>query len=211
MHRRWLGLPQRHVDVSQPSRLSRRLACYFPPSIDAKYSPPPSNTNTGELIPEWHSIYPSGGSVYAPSGHISFVITANDTTQADVRPKDVSLPAKPTDSEHDWALVAQHSLGVFGNYRFSNVTCDGGDDKRGKRGDKGKGKDAKGENCKKGPSGVLTVDVTSATLPSYVGLELVNTFEFTDDCSKHMLKADFGGGLVQTVWFYRLPQKDVFA
>ncbi|KAK1561594.1 uncharacterized protein LY79DRAFT_574059 [Colletotrichum navitas] len=164
-----------------------------------------TNTNTGELIPEWHSIYPSGGSVYAPSGHISFVITANDTTQADVRPKTVTLPAKPTDSDHDWALVAQHSLGVFGNYRFSKVTCDGGNDKYGDKGNKGKG-----GNLKKGPSGVLTVDVTSATLPSYVGLELVNTFEFTNDCSKHVLKTDFGGGLVQTVWFYRLPQENVF-
>ncbi|KAK2028121.1 hypothetical protein LX32DRAFT_640252 [Colletotrichum zoysiae] len=163
-----------------------------------------TNTTSGQLIPEWHSIYPSGGSVYAPSGHISFVITANDTTQADVRPKGVSLPAKPTDSDHDWALVAQHSLGVFGNYRFSEVNCNGGDGK-------GKGEYGKGKNSKKGPSGVLTVDVTSATLPSYVGLELVNTFEFTDDCSKHVLKADFGGGLVQTVWFYRLPQQNVLA
>ncbi|KAL0944793.1 uncharacterized protein CTRU02_202680 [Colletotrichum truncatum] len=167
-----------------------------------------TNTNTGELIPEWHSIYPSGGSVYSPSGHISFVITANDTTQTDVRPKQVSLPAKPTDPDHLWALVAQHSLGVFGNYRFSDVNCDGGN---GKKCNKGKGWYGQGKDCKNGPSGVLTVDVTSATLPSYVGLQLVNTFEFTDDCNKHVLKADFGGGLVQTVWFYRLPQKNVFA
>ncbi|KAF6810890.1 hypothetical protein CPLU01_15218 [Colletotrichum plurivorum] len=188
------------------------------------------NTNTGELIPEWHSIYPSGGSVYAASGQISFIITANDTTQAEFRPKDVSLPAKPTDSNNTWALVAQHSLGVYGNFRLSNLNCSGEDGNKDKKGDKGKrgqdkkedGKDQKKKDGKdnkdcdlggkgKGPSGLLTVDVTSATLPSYVGLTLPNTFGFTDDCSKHFLRADFGGGLVQTVWFHRLPQQDIFA
>ncbi|TDZ48410.1 hypothetical protein CTRI78_v008200 [Colletotrichum trifolii] len=173
-----------------------------------------TNTTSGELIPEWHSVYPSGGSVYSPSGHISFVITANDTTQPEFRPRTVSLPAQPGDSQADWATVAQHSLGVFGNYRFSNVTCGNGksDGKNGKGKDGDcKDKGGNGNGNKKGPSGVLTVDVTSATLPSYVGLKLVNTFEFTDDCNKHVLVADFGNNLVQTVWFYRLPQVNVNA
>ncbi|KAI1879662.1 hypothetical protein JX265_002616 [Neoarthrinium moseri] len=166
-----------------------------------------SNTTSGAIIPEWHSIYPSGGSVYAPSGHISFVITANDTTQPEFRPKTVSLPAQPSDSQADWATVAQHSLGVFGTFQFSNVSCSGSG--------KGKEKDCKGNKGdhgnESGPSGTLTVNITSATLPSDIGYQYVNTFKFTDDCNKHVLVADFGGGLVQTVWFYRLPQFDVFA
>ncbi len=184
--RSWgLGILECYPDVSPPSA----TMCKFS-SIDSS-----SNTTSGVLIPEWHSVYPSGGSVYEPSGHISFIITANDTTQSQYRPKDVSLPAKPGDSQQDWATVAQHNLGVFGTFTFSNVTCP-----TNSWGSKGSG-----------PSGTLTVNITSATLPSDLGYQYINTFHFTDDCNKHVLKANFGGGLVQTVWFYRLPQHDVFS
>ncbi|WYZ43359.1 hypothetical protein EsH8_VI_001058 [Colletotrichum jinshuiense] len=174
-----------------------------------------TNSATGELIPEWHSIYPSGISVYSASGYISFIITANDTTQTDVRPREVTLPAQPGDSNDTWALVAQHSLGVGGTYSLSNITCDGGKGKGGKYNQAWKDWVNKGKGwgwgaSSAGPSGLLTVNSTTATLPSYVGGQLVNTFEFTEDCSKHVLVADFGGAY-QTVWFYRLPQLGVFA
>ncbi|KAF9878800.1 hypothetical protein CkaCkLH20_03700 [Colletotrichum karsti] len=191
-----------------------------------------SNTTTGEIIPEWHSPYPSGGAVWTSSGHLSFIVTSNDTTEADVRPKELSLPAKPTDPDSRWALVGQHSLAVLATTQFTEITSCGGEGEkringrdwghgRGGKGQQGKpdfykSKGNKGDedcdgNGKKGPSGTLVNDVISATLPSWVGLKLVNNFEFYDDCNVQVQRSQVAPDLVQTVWFYRRPQVNVFA
>ncbi|KAL1636099.1 hypothetical protein SLS56_001451 [Neofusicoccum ribis] len=144
-----------------------------------------SNTTTGELIPEWHSEYPSGISVYTSSGYNSFVITANDTTQPEYRPKNISLPAQPDDPVELWATVAQHSLGVGGTFEIINAT-----DSRNGTAD--------------GPAGTVRGTFTTATLPAWVGFVLDNEFEFVDGCDKHVLRARFSADTLQTVWFYRL-------
>ncbi|KAF6833670.1 hypothetical protein CPLU01_05391 [Colletotrichum plurivorum] len=161
-----------------------------------------SNTTTGEIIPEWHSPYPSGGAVWSPSGHLSFVVTSNDTTEADVRPRELTLPAKPTDPDSRWALVGQHSIAVLATSQFTEITSCGGKP-RGGRGKK--------QQCEKGPAGTLVNDVISATLPSWVGLKLVNEFEFYDDCNVQVQRSQVAPDLVQTVWFYRRPQVQIFA
>jgi hypothetical protein len=143
------------------------------------------NTTTGELIPEWHSEHPSALTSYAPSGHVSFVITANDITEPQKRPRDLSLPAKPTDPDSKWALVGKYSLGAGGTFSLSDVVC--------------------GSN-QNGPAGIQTLKVTSATLPSWVGLQLANQFEFYDNCNLHVLNTTFGDAK-QSVWFYRLREK----
>ncbi|KAH7402990.1 hypothetical protein BKA64DRAFT_694060 [Cadophora sp. MPI-SDFR-AT-0126] len=123
-----------------------------------------SNTTTGALIPEWHSIYPSGMSTYTPDGYYSFIITANDTTQPEDRLKQLTLPASPSEPVYLWAIVAQHSLAAGGLFHLSNVT-------------------------------ILIVNTRTATLPSWVGMELINEFKFYDECKVHYLKSSFGDEL----------------
>ncbi|GJC92196.1 hypothetical protein ColKHC_01022 [Colletotrichum higginsianum] len=150
-------------------------------------------------------VYPSGISAYSPSGRISFITAANDTTQADFRPREPTLPDRPGDSKDRWSLVAQHSLNVGGTYRFSNVTCDGGPANVGPAGKgKGKGNESKDRRLpeRRGRSERRAV--------RHVDGKLVNTFEVAEDCSKHVLATDFGG-TPQTVWPYRPPGAGVFA
>ncbi|KAK8079653.1 hypothetical protein PG997_007471 [Apiospora hydei] len=156
---------------------------------------------------------PSGITVYSASRYNSFIITANDTTQPEYRPKDVTLPAKPTDSIAEWAIVAQHSLAAGGPFVLANVTvpgggngktpCGGGSTKRVGYGDH------KEEHHRyvgaTGPSGVMHNHFTTATLPSWVDFDLSSDFEFFDDCNVHVLRTSFGD-VLQTVFFDRLPE-----
>ncbi|RWA10076.1 hypothetical protein EKO27_g5024 [Xylaria grammica] len=64
-----------------------------------------TNITTGDPVPQWHSVYPSGISLYTQSGYNNFIITANDTTQPEVRPRELSLPAQLTDPASRWALT----------------------------------------------------------------------------------------------------------
>ncbi|KAK7981535.1 hypothetical protein PG996_009239 [Apiospora saccharicola] len=191
-----------------------------------------TNTISGALIPEWHSMYPSGISVYSETRYNSFIITANDTTQPEYRPKNLTLPAKPTDPVAEWAIVAQHSLAAGGPFVLTNVTVPEGKGKgrascggASKRQGQGQGQDGLGYDGGKGgdhdkkeqehhdhrrysgavgPSGVMHTHFTTATLPSWVDFDLSNDFEFFDDCNVHVLRAYFGD-VVQTVFFDRLP------
>ncbi|KAK7928269.1 hypothetical protein PG985_005267 [Apiospora marii] len=183
-----------------------------------------TNTTSGVPVPDWHSNYPSGISVYSPSAYNSFIITANDTTQPQYRPKTVTLPARPTDPEAAWATIAQHSLAAGGPFELVNVTvpaeqgkgrspCGGGGSAMRKEG-AGYGKkeeveehhDYRPYSGATGPSGVMLAHFTTATLPAWVGLELNNHFEFFDDCNVHVLRTYFGD-VVQTVFFDRLPAR----
>ncbi|WQF77913.1 hypothetical protein CDEST_02927 [Colletotrichum destructivum] len=126
------------------------------------------------------NVYPSGTSVYSPPGRITFITTANDTTQADFRPRETPLHNHPGNS-NDRASAKGKSPRTGGSQSAANGA----------------------------PSGMSTVSTTTATLPSDVGGKLVNTFEVAEDCSKHVLVTDFGG-TPQTAWPYRLAQADVF-
>ncbi|KAI0906368.1 hypothetical protein F4823DRAFT_607589, partial [Ustulina deusta] len=77
-----------------------------------------SNTTTGDPIPQWHSIYPSGISLYTKAGYHNLIITANDNTQADIRPRELSLPARPTDLDSRWAMVGKYSLAAAGPFKL---------------------------------------------------------------------------------------------
>jgi len=123
---------------------------------------------------------------YTPDGYHSFIITANDTTQPEDRPKQLNLPASPSEPVYLWAIVAQHSLAAGGSFHLSNVTNGTGEEQT-------------------GPSGVLIVNTRTATLPSWVGIEVINEFKFYDECKMHYLKSSFGDEL-QTVYFYKLPE-----
>ncbi|KAK8128626.1 hypothetical protein PG984_009734 [Apiospora sp. TS-2023a] len=166
-----------------------------------------TNTTSGALLPQWHSMYPSGITVYSETRYNSFIITANDTTQPEYRPKNLTLPAKPTDPIAEWAIVAQHSLAAGGPFVLANVT--GGYGYGGGKGgdhDKKEGEhhDHRRYSGAVGPSGVMHNHFTTATLPSWVDLDLSSDFEFFDDCNVHVLRTYFGD-VVQTVFFDRLP------
>ncbi|TQN75271.1 hypothetical protein CSHISOI_00156, partial [Colletotrichum shisoi] len=135
-----------------------------------------------------HGVYPFGISVYSPPGRISFVTTADDTTQADFRPRETTLPNNLGDSNDRWSLAAQHSLGVGGTTGGSQSAANGA------------------------PSGVSTVSMTTAKLPSDVGGKLVNTSEVAEDCSKQARSRHglWRYGTPQRAWPCRLPQADVF-
>lgn len=184
-----MGLHQRYPHVSE-NPYSPNPPYRQPPLT---FSPLPfnSNTTTGELIPEWHSIYPSGISVYAPSGYLSFIITANDTTQPEKRPTTVSLPAQPDDPVEVWATVAQNSLAAGGPFEVLNATDGNGNATYG--------------NSTDGPFGTARSEFETATLPAWVGFSLDNEFAFHDDCNTHVLYSRFSADTLQTVWFYRKP------
>ncbi|KAK8051004.1 hypothetical protein PG993_002389 [Apiospora rasikravindrae] len=170
-----------------------------------------TNTTSGALLPEWHSMYPSGITVYSASRYNSFIITANDTTQPEYRPKDLSLPSKPSDPVAEWATVAQHSLAAGGPFVLANVALPGGGNNKvpcgggsGKRVGYGGQKEQHPYIGATGPSGVMHNHFTTATLPSWVDFNLSSQFEFFDDCNVHVLRTYFGD-VVQTVFFNRLP------
>ena len=60
-------------------------------------------------LPIWHSQYPSEMDTYTKSGYLIVIITGKDTTEADVRPKKLLLPANLGDSDERCALVGKHS------------------------------------------------------------------------------------------------------
>ncbi|KAL0256928.1 hypothetical protein SLS55_007737 [Diplodia seriata] len=152
-----------------------------------------TNLTTGELIDEWHGPYPSGGSVYDPSGYNSFIITANDTTEPERRPRTVSLPAQPDDPVDVWATIAQHSLAVGGPFYIVNATSNnstyGGN----------------GSSSTDGPTGFVREPIETSTLPAWVGGEFFNAFAFYDGCDTHSLISNPTEDSEQTVWFYRRP------
>ncbi|EJT78024.1 hypothetical protein GGTG_03127 [Gaeumannomyces tritici R3-111a-1] len=120
------------------------------------------------------------------------MITSNDTTDTQYRPRDVTLPAKSNDSLEHWAIVAQHSVAAGGPATFVNVTgrCGGGIGR--KRG---------GDGAK----GTMHTLYTTSTLPAWFGFEQDVQFEFHDGGNLHMLQSYVGQDLLQTSWFKKLP------
>ncbi|KAK8118441.1 uncharacterized protein PG998_003067 [Apiospora kogelbergensis] len=155
------------------------------------------NTTTGAEIPSWHSAYPSGLSTYTESGYNEFIITANDTTQPQFRPRALTQPAKPTDSNNTWALVGQHSLAAGGTFSVINVTG-------------GRSACSGAAATTSGPRGTFIGNYTTATLPSWVGLNITQQFEFFDNCNVHMLRSQEGPDVEEVVWFYRRPVHKVY-
>ncbi|KAF2969091.1 hypothetical protein GQX73_g4485 [Xylaria multiplex] len=147
-----------------------------------------TNKTTDDPIPEWHSVHPGGISLYTQSGYSSFTITANDTTQSDFRPRELSLPAHPNDPDSRWALVGKHSLTAGGPFELS---CEPG-----------------GHWGHHGPAGYMLNHYTTATLPSWVGVSVNSTYNFYNTCKIHVLLTSFGD-LLETVYYRRLPDHTV--
>lgn len=122
--------------------------------------------------------------MYTPSGYLSVILTANDKTEPDKRPKELTLPAKSTDSDAQWALVAKYSLAFAGPFQIEDEGC-----------------------CDNiNPCGVLIAGpFTTATLPSYIGLSLSNNYTFYENGQVLHLLGGVGGGYVQDLWFTKLP------
>jgi hypothetical protein len=138
----------------------------------------------GTVLPDWHSQYPSGTATYTESGYLSVIITANDTTEADVRPKDLFLPANPKDSDERWALVGKHSLAFSGPFTLDVHH-------------------AYGNNW----SGVLNSGpFIAATLPSSVGASGSSNYSFHEEGRTLRLLIDLGGGAIRDAWFKKLPK-----
>ena len=125
---------------------------------------------------------------YTESGYLTVIITANDTTEADVQPKDLFLPANPEDSDERWALVGKHSL-AFGGPFTLDVHHSYGDNW----------------------SGVLNSGpFIAATLPSSVGVSGSSNYSIHEDGQTLRLLIDLGGGAIRDAWFKKLPKHEVF-
>ncbi|KAF2993700.1 hypothetical protein E8E13_002472 [Curvularia kusanoi] len=142
----------------------------------------------GTILPDWHSRYPSGLTEYTESGYITVILTANDTTESEKRPKDLTLPAKPGDSDVRWALIGKYSLAFGGPFTLDVRRAYGND-----------------------WSGVLTTGpFTTATLPSYIGLSSSSNYSFHEKGRTLHLLSDLEGGGIRDLWFEKLPERDVF-
>ena len=136
----------------------------------------------GNILPDWHSPYPSGMVEYTPSGYHTVIITANDTTEAEKRPKELTLPAKVTDPDSRWALVGKYSLAFGGPF---NV-----DDEE---------------------SILTTGPYTTATLPSYIGQEHTRNYSFHENGQVLHSTLELGGGYRFENWYKKLPAHYVFS
>jgi hypothetical protein len=136
----------------------------------------------GSILPDWHSPYPSGMIEYTHSGYVMVIITANDTTEAEKRPKELTLPAKPTDSDSRWALVGKYSLAFGGPFNI----------------------DEERSILKTGP-------FTTATLPSYIGQEHTSNYSFHENGQVLHSVVELGGGNHFDNWYKKLPIHDVFS
>ncbi|KAH9203725.1 hypothetical protein DL95DRAFT_138614 [Leptodontidium sp. 2 PMI_412] len=105
------------------------------------------NTTTGGLLPDSHNSYPSGMSLFTLNGYSALIVTANDATEPEKRPKELSLPASPSDPDSRWALVGKYSIAGGGPFHLSNITS-------GSR------------NDREGLAGTVTGTFLAATLPS---------------------------------------------
>ncbi|KAH8699426.1 hypothetical protein GQ44DRAFT_718148 [Phaeosphaeriaceae sp. PMI808] len=125
---------------------------------------------------------------YTESGYITVILTANDTTQSEVRPKELTLPAKPGDSDAHWALVGKYSFAFGGPFTLDVHRAYGND-----------------------WSGVLTTGpFTTATLPSSIGLSGPSNYSFHEKGRTLHLLSDLEGGGVRDLWFKKLPEREVF-
>lgn len=138
----------------------------------------------GTVLPDWHSQYPSGTATYTESGYLSVIITADETTEADVRPKDLFLPANPKDSDERWALVGKHSLAFSGPFTLDVHHA-----------------------YENNWSGVLNSGpFIAATLPSSVGASGSSNYSFHKEGRTLRLLIDLGGGAIRDAWFKKLPK-----
>ncbi|KAK8015405.1 Lipocalin-like domain-containing protein [Apiospora arundinis] len=148
------------------------------------------NTTTGERITDdWGYPVPSGLSLFTPNGWCALLVSANDTTMPDLRPRFLDQSNITSGTDADWANIGKYSIAGAGPYRLSNVTssCRAGE----------------------GPQGVVTGNFITSTLPSREGLFDLN-FKFYESCHVWNLHQYIGGGLERVVWYEKQPDQQVY-
>jgi hypothetical protein len=119
---------------------------------------------------------------YTESGYLTVVLTSNDTTEADMRPKELTLPAQLGESDARSALVAKHSL-AFGR-PFTLEVHDAHEDDW-------------NSVLNSGP-------FITATLPSYIGGSTFSNYSFHEKGRTLRLLSDLPGGDTRDLWFGKL-------
>ncbi|KAK8040271.1 hypothetical protein PG991_000059 [Apiospora marii] len=164
------------------------------------------NTTTGDIITEdWAYPVPSGASLFTPNGYAALLVTANDTTKPDLRPRFLNQENLASGNDTEWAKIGKYSIAGAGPYRLSNVTWDCGSNKHvGDNGEKGKE-----EYEFEGPQGTQTGNFFTSTLPSREG-PYEFTFKFYKSCHVWNLHQPVGGGLERVAWYEKLPDQQVY-
>ncbi|KAK8115665.1 hypothetical protein PG984_012167 [Apiospora sp. TS-2023a] len=157
------------------------------------------NTTSGDIIPNtWDYPVPSGASLFTPNGYAALLVTANDTTRPDLRPKFLNQNDLASGNDTEWAKIGKYSIAGAGPYRLSNAsTVEAG-------GDKGEE-----EYEFEGPQGTQTGNFFTSTLPSREG-PYEFTFKFYKSCRVWNLHQPIGGGLERVVWYEKLPDQQVY-
>lgn len=128
--------------------------------------------------------HPAGVISYTPTGYMSAVLTSTDP---DLRPQALTLPAQANQSVTDWAEVGEHTLAYAGPFHFSRIDSSDG---------------RKGE--------VIHGPLITATLPRFVGSLQTRQFEFSEDNKFLTLIGNLGSGVIDTLVWQRLEHNDVF-
>lgn len=125
--------------------------------------------------------HPAGVISYTPTGFMSAVLTASDSK---LRPQELTLPARESQTIEDWAEVGKHTLGYAGPFHVDqDVTSEDG---------------FTGE--------VVHGPLLTATLPSWVGSLQKRKFEFSQDGKYLTLIGHLGNGVVDTLRWERLEK-----
>lgn len=125
--------------------------------------------------------HPAGVISYTPSGFMSAVLTASDP---ELRPQELTLPAREDQTAEHWAEVGKHTLGYAGPFYFNNSeTSEDG---------------MKGE--------VVHGPLLTATLPSWVGSLQRRKFVFSEDSKYLTLIGHLGNGVVDNLTWERLEK-----
>ncbi|KAK8085820.1 hypothetical protein PG997_007091 [Apiospora hydei] len=163
------------------------------------------NTTSGDIITEdWAYPVPSGASLFTPNGYAALLVTANDTTKPDLRPRFLTQNDYASGNDTEWAKIGKYSIAGVGPYHLSNVTWPGYD-----CGDKGKKAEVKMDEEFEGPEGIQTGSFFSSTLPSREG-PYEFAFKFYESCHVWNLHQPVGGGLERVAWYEKLPDQQVY-
>ena len=118
---------------------------------------------------------PTGVLIYTLPGFMSLVVTSND---AAFRPANLTLPALPSDPDHEWAVIAQHSLAYSGPFYFEPET-----------------------ECNETSGVVVNGPIVASTLPSFVGQSLPRPFEVLGGGEMLKFTTELGPGIVDvSIW-----------
>lgn len=141
-----------------------------------------TTTENGSLVPDsTYGTAPAGVLEYTRTGYMSTILTA---TTPDLRPKGLTIPAEPDQSNTSWAIIGQHALAYAGPFQFNNAFL--------------------GTNATHGQ--IVHGPLISSTLPSYVNTFQHRSYTFYDDAETLNLSADLGEGIVANLWWKRLAR-----